>query len=119
MNKQVFFKHSFHNFLLFNRCKICYENYEKLPWDHKCNRSQLSTYEGYLPNTRVQFSTKGISLKRFYNLLRIFFINLIFTVSSHTASGSIHERIINWMKLQSLDDMGKKHAFEKLDSSIQ
>ena len=44
----------------------------------------------------------------FYIICISFFINFIFTVSSHTASGSIHERILNWTKLQTLEDIEKR-----------
>ena len=50
----------------------------------------------------------------FYIICISFFINFIFTVSSHTASGSIHERIVNWIKLQTLEELGKKHALKKI-----
>merc|ERR1712223_1101339 len=87
------------------RCKLCYENYNKISWTmskhQKTKRSQLSTYEGYLPNSKVQFSAK---------------------VSKHTARGSIHQQIAEWLKTGSLNDIGcrpeAKISKENFDRNI-
>ena len=62
-------------------------------------------YQNLECNSQQKVSTYLIKI---HFAITIFFINFIFIVSTHTASGSIHERIVNWTKLQTLEDIEKR-----------